>query len=215
MNSILVLEDIKDVRSWLVGVLGDIFPGTAISETGTLAHARSVTSSHPFDLALIDISVPDGNGIDLIPLLRRLNPTIRCVISTIFEDDANIMRALRAGADGYLLKDQTEERLREGLVRTMHGEPSLAPRVASRILNHFRKVSLPEASATSAAKLTNREREILTLVAKGLNRADVAVALDIGTRTVASHIGAIYRKLDVSSRAEATIEAIRMGLVHA
>lgn len=212
MKSVFILEDIIDVRAWLTRVVSDAFPGVLTSEAGTIAQAKQTLASHSFDLALIDIGLPDGNGIDLIPALRHVNPNICCVISTVFDDEKKIWHALRAGAYGYLLKDQSKERLRESLIRILSGEPPLSPRVALRILGHFRQ---PVASDEDKPKLTDREKEILTLIAKGLNRAEVAAAFGIGTRTVATHIGAIYRKLDIASRSEATVEAIRMGLVRA
>lgn len=210
MKSVFVLEDIANARAWLVSIVGAVFPGVTISEASTIAQARKIISLHSFDLALIDIRIPDGNGIDLIPVLRHANPNICCVISTIFDDDESILRALQVGADGYLLKDQPETRLREHLARILCGEPPLSPRVALRILGHFRRPPTPQKQET---RLSDREKEILTLVAKGLNRAEVATACNIGIRTVASHIGTIYRKLDITSRPEATVAAIRMGLI--
>ncbi len=210
MKSVFVLEDIADACAWLVNIVGAVFPGVTISEASTIAQARKIISLHSFDLALIDIKMPDGNGIDMIPVLRHANPHICCVISTIFDDNGNILRALQASADGYFLKDQPEARLRENLERILNGEPPLSPRVALRILDHFRRPPAPQKQET---RLSDREKEILTLVAKGLNRAEVATACNIGIRTVASHIGTIYHKLDIASRSEATVEAIRMGLI--
>lgn len=210
MKSVFIVEDDVDARGWMAQAVCNTFPGVTICETGTVAQARPAISFHSFDLALIDIGLPDGNGIDLIPLLRHSSPTIHCVISTVFDDDRNILRALRAGAFGYVLKDQPKERLREYLSRIASGEPPLSPRVAQRILSHFHSPVTPD---EYQSKLTDREKEVLTFVAKGLNRAEVAAACGIGIRTVATHIGAIYRKLDITSRSEAAVEAIRMGLI--
>lgn len=210
MKSALILEDIAEVRGWLARALSSSVRGVEISKAGTIAEAKLLLTQRKFDLALIDIRLPDGNGIDLIPSMRQDNPNIRCIIATIFDDDKNIFNAFCAGAYGYLLKDQGWERLKECLERILSGEPPLSPRIALRILNHFRQTV---ASNAHQPPLTDREKEILILIAKGLSRAEVAAAFGIGMRTVASHIGAIYRKLDITSRSEATMEALRMGLI--
>jgi DNA-binding NarL/FixJ family response regulator len=209
MKSALILEDTADVRRWLANLLATAFPAVAITEAGSLTQARQAAASRTFDLALIDISLPDGSGITLLEELRRGAPQTFCVMATILDDDENVFRALRSGAQGYLLKDDPEEKLVASLEGILRGEPPLSPSVARRMLGYFRNIE-PEAND---ARLTDREREVLTLVAKGLSRAEIAGALSVGITTVASHIGAVYRKLDISSRPEATVEAIRMGLI--
>jgi DNA-binding NarL/FixJ family response regulator len=211
MKSVLVLEDAPDVRAWLVELVGTAFVEATVTEAGTLAQALSAIGQQAFDLALIDINLPDGNGLSLLQALRARTPATYCVMATIFDDDENIFHALQAGAQGYLLKQEPRERLLEGLQGILAGEPPLSPHVARRILTHFRKAAAP--SPVDDYGLSPREREILTLIAKGLNRAEIGKMLGISPATVATHIGAVYRKLDVSSRSEATVEAIRMGLM--
>lgn len=211
MKSALVLEDAPDVRAWLVELVGCAFPGVTVSEAGSLTQALNIIDQQAFDLALIDINLPDGNGLALLQALREHSPTTYCVMATIFDDDENIFRALQGGAQGYLLKQEPRERLLAGLRGILAGEPPLSPHVARRILTHFRN-SAPPVSPQDPG-LSPREREILTLVAKGLSRAEIAKVLGIGVTTVATHIGAVYRKLEICSRSEATVEAIRLGLV--
>jgi DNA-binding NarL/FixJ family response regulator len=211
MKSVLILEDMPEVRAWLVEAVGTAFPEAAVTEAGSLAQAMNAIRDQTFDLALIDIHLPDGNGLNLLAALRQKSPATYCVIATIFDDDEHIFQALQGGAQGYLLKQEPCDRLLAGLQGIMAGEPPLSPHVARRILGHFQQAPAPASAEES--DLTAREREILTLVAKGLNRGEIAKVLGIGATTVATHIGAVYRKLDISSRSEATVEAIRMGLV--
>ena len=127
---------------------------------------------------------------------------------TSFGDDDKLFAALRAGAAGYLLKDEAIERLAELLVQTVQGKPPLSAPIATRLLGYFHE---PDAPPT--ATLTQREQEVLTLLAKGLTISDVARALEITTNTAASYTKSLYRKLDVTNRAEATLEATRRGLI--
>lgn len=209
MQTALILEDFADTRIWLCEALQSAFSNIAISEAATIAQARELLNSQSFDLALIDISLPDGSGIDIITEIIRQSPTTYCVVATIFEDDEHIFSALQAGAQGYLLKEQTKEEFIKSLSGLLHGEPPLSPVIARKILRHFQKTE-PQ---SSDVQLTGRETEILTLVAKGLRRNDISQMLGISPHTVASHLKTIYGKLNVTTRAEATVEALRMGLI--
>jgi DNA-binding NarL/FixJ family response regulator len=223
MHSILLLEDFADTRAWLCEVLNAAFDAIDITEAATLAQARAQLANKTFDLALIDINLPDGNGIDVIRGINRDSPATYCVVATIFDDDDNIFTALQAGAQGYLLKEQPAEELTRNLQGLIRGEPPLSPAIARKILRHFQSSgqSSGQSSAQSPAQtpqptaddLSKREKEILALVAKGLKRGDIGPLLGISPHTVATHVKTIYSKLNVTSRAEATVAALRLGLV--
>jgi DNA-binding NarL/FixJ family response regulator len=121
------------------------------------------------------------------------------------------IRPLRAGAHGYLLKDQPEERLGAALDGVLRGEPPLSPAIAQRLLRVFN--APPEPLHAGAEQLTAREREVLVLVSKGCRLPELAERLEISRHTVSDHLKSIYRKLNVNSRAEAAVEAARLGLV--
>jgi DNA-binding NarL/FixJ family response regulator len=211
MKTALILEDFTDTRVWLCEVLSAAFERIQVVEAATVAQARKLISTHSFDLALIDINLPDGNGIDIIEEITAKSPTTYCVVATIFDDDQHLFPALQAGAQGYLLKEQPKEQFIDNLQGLLRGEPPLSPAIARKILRHFQapepKQQAPEFD------LSGREKEILTLVAKGLRRGEIGPMLGISPHTVASHLKTIYGKLNVSSRAEATVEALRMGLL--
>ncbi|MET0283520.1 MAG: response regulator transcription factor [Polyangiales bacterium] len=207
MQRALVVEDLPEVRRGLVRVLDTAFPGLRVDEAGDLrgAHARL---REPYQLALIDIGLPDGSGLTLLRKLRAEQPDVLAVVTTIFADDEHIFAALAAGADGYLLKGQEPALLAHQLRQLEHGVPALSPMIARRILGHFRG-----SYGASEAPLTSREGEVLSLIGRGLSRAEVASALTISEHTVAKYLKDIYRKLNISSRAEAALEARRRGLV--
>lgn len=210
MKQILIIEDNADVREWLVDLVGTAFRGACISVATSVMQAMDMLDQK-FDLALIDINLPDGNGLSVLEALQSRSPATYCVMATIFDDDENIFRALQIGAQGYLLKQETDDRIIAALLGILAGEPPLSPHVARRILTHFRQPSPPPVSID--AGLSDRERETLALIAKGMSRAEVARTLGISVTTVATHIGSVYRKLNISSRSEAAVEAIRLGLI--
>lgn len=225
MHSALVLEDFTDTRIWLCEVLRETFTNITLFEAATVNQAHKLLNEQSFDLALIDINLPDGNGIDVIENIIANSPTTYCVVATIFDDDDHLFAALRAGAQGYLLKEQPKDQFKKSLSGLLHGEPPLSPSIARKILRSFQnsgqnnpienmptKVIKPN-KPKNTLDLSAREQEILTLVAKGLKRNEIAEMLGISPHTVATHLKTIYSKLNVSTRAEATMEALRMGLV--
>jgi DNA-binding NarL/FixJ family response regulator len=204
----LVVDDLASSRDWLSRALEQAFPGIGITLAASLAEARGHVESAP-PLALIDLGLPDGSGIRLIESLQPLGTL--CIVATIFDDDAHLFPALHAGAQGYVLKDQATDTLAEMLTGIAAGQPPLSPSIARRLLRHFQPV-LPDASEPS---LTGRETDVLRLIAKGHTVADVARLLGLSRHTAAGYLKDVYRKLSVSSRAEATLEATRRGLVAA
>jgi DNA-binding NarL/FixJ family response regulator len=213
MQTALVLEDFADTRIWLCEVLHEAFTDIAITEAATVSQARKLLETQTFDLALIDINLPDGSGIDVIRDIVTRTPTTYCVVATIFDDDQHLFAALQAGAQGYLLKEQPKQQFINSLSGLLNGEPPLSPPIARKILRHFQTPVPTTATKKDLVELSEREREILTLVAKGFKRNEIGPMLGISPHTVATHLKTIYSKLNVSSRAEATMEALRMGLV--
>jgi len=206
----LVVDDLAGSRDWLSRALALAFPGIAVAHASTLAEALAQIAPPP-PLALIDLGLPDGSGVRLIEALRAQSAATLCIVATVFDDDAHLFPALRAGAEGYVLKDQSTEELAEMLKGIAAGQPPLSPSIARRLLRHFQPEPAPE---TSGEALTARETDVLRLVAKGLTVAEVAGVLDLSRHTVAGYLKATYRKLSVNSRAEAALEATRRGLVN-
>ncbi len=217
MQTVLIVEDTPHLSAWLSQVVGDAFVGASIQSCGTKADAMASIARQHFDLALIDLGLPDGSGVDVIKLLRDRQTDCVCVVVTIFDDDDHLFDSLQAGAFGYLLKDQEQQTLKAQLLRIVQGEPPLTPSIARRVLNYFgqaatRRATLAQ-SIEAAVALTDRETEVLGLVAKGFTITEIAKLLGISRYTVADYVKTIYKKLNVSSRAEAALEAVRRGLV--
>ncbi|MBB5208864.1 LuxR C-terminal-related transcriptional regulator [Chiayiivirga flava] len=204
----LVLDDLPSSRDWLAQALQRAFPGIAVDSAGTLAEAFARIDPPP-PLALIDLGLPDGSGVQLIERLRAAGDTL-CIVATVFDDDAHLFPALRAGAQGYVLKDQSPQALADMLLGIAAGQPPLSPSIARRLLRHFQPIPAP----ADEPHLTPRETDVLRLTAKGMTLAEVSDALGLSRHTVSGYLKDVYRKLSVSSRAEATLEATRRGLVN-
>jgi DNA-binding NarL/FixJ family response regulator len=212
----LLLEDEPRTRDWLIAIIGQAFPGMAVTALATLGEAQAWLTAYEqrrdtrLRLALIDLALPDGSGTALVARLAADHPAVLPVVATIYDDDAHLFDAIAAGARGYLLKDEPAELLVGYLRRIERGEPPLSPSIAHRILAHFR---IRPAAPTEDAGLTIRESETLGLLAKGLTVAEAATQMGLKPQTVASYVKVIYHKLNVSTRAEATLAAVRRGLV--
>lgn len=204
----LVVEDLPDARSWLAEALANSFAGIEIATAGSCAEARECLRLQTPDVALIDLGLPDESGIALISHLSRHAPHCISVVATVFDDDQHLFGALRAGAKGYVLKDLSQSDLSTMLRGIVEGRPPLSPSIALRLMDFFRPVQ------ESDVALAPREMEVLALIAKGYTIPKVAELLGIAPSTAASYVRDIYRKLDISTRAEATLEATRMGLVN-
>lgn len=214
MLNVLIVEDHDDHRAWWEANIGEAFAGAEVSSAATLAEARVLLHEGSFALAILDISLPDGSGIDLLQEISTGSPDTYAVICSIYDDDRHIFAALRAGARGYLLKDQPRERQLQQLKEIVNGQPPLSPGVARRILTYFTMESrLPRESGEHVVTLSDREQEVLTLIAKGYSRPEVSKLLDITLNTVSGYTKAIYQKLNISSRAEAVVEAVKLGLI--
>lgn len=210
MNRILIVEDIVETRRWLTEIVTAAFPGCAVTEARNRRDGIACATGADFDLAMIDLGLPDGSGLDVLHTLQLVRPGTTCVVTTVMGDDAHIVAALSAGADGYLLKEQPEDLFARQLRQLAEGIPALTPSIARRIMEHFRHTG---PVLDSRVELTARETEVLAMIGQGLRNAEVATEMRITENTVASHIKAIYRKLGISSRAEAAWHAARMGLM--
>lgn len=218
----LLVEDLAPVRGGLQHILELAFPGVAVAAAASLGQARACLASEAtYDLALVDLGLPDGNGLELLVELRASHPATAVVVMTIYDDDERLFSALSIGVQGYLLKDQPKEILIQQLEGLRTGAPPLTPSVTHRILQHLRQPEPVRVTRISDARppldsepaLTPRETEVLSLIGRGLQRGEAAQLLGISENTIAKFIKDIYRKLEISSRAEAALAADRRGLL--
>lgn len=196
---LLIVEDDPWVRRGVADVLASV-------EVVACATGRdALAQPGPFDVALVDIGLPDISGTAVIAELRRRG----CVpvAFTVFDDAKTVLTALRAGARGYILKSTPTERILPQLREALAGGMPLSPAVAALV------VETMLSSTESERRLTERESQLLALLARGATYAQCASALGIGVGTVQGYVKNIYGKLDVSSKAEAAVAAVRLGLV--
>jgi two-component system NarL family response regulator len=163
------------------------------------------------DLVVLDIGMPEMDGIACLKSLKPLLPDSKFLMYTVFEDEENLIRAIRLGAKGYIMKDSSPELFMASLKVILLGGSMITPKIASKIIDEF----VPEIHETDdkSSKLSPREKEILDYVSLGFKYSDIAEELDISHHTVARHIEKIYSKLEVNSKAEAIMKARRMGIL--
>jgi DNA-binding NarL/FixJ family response regulator len=169
---------------------------------------RKVTSLQP-EVVLMDLVMPQGSGLETIAEIKHRLPNVKIIVLTMFEDHTSVTVAMKAGADGYLLKDAEGEKLLQAIHSVQRGEVPLDPRVARYLAEDYTS-NYP----TSGGKLlTKREKEILRLLANGLSNHTMAQELNISQDTVKAHVSSILRKLNASGRTEAAVWATQMGLI--
>lgn len=209
---VLVVEDQPDTGRWLQALLVKAFPAAQVDLVSDLKNARRKLTSRPWQLVLVDLGLPDGSGLEIIREMRAVENSPPTVVITVHDDDDHLFSALAAGAEGYLLKEQTEDMLLHQLQLWRQGQPPLSPRMARRILRHFETATPNLLSARSPVVLTQRETEVLGCIGRGLRVHETARQLGIAESTVTTYIKSIYGKLNIATRAEAALEAARRGL---
>ena len=163
------------------------------------------------DVILMDVQMPDGGGIEATRRISRDGPQIRVLIVTMFEDDATVFQAMRAGARGYLLKGANSSEMLRAIRAAGNGEAIFSPKVAVRLMDFFSGARL-SAPPEVFPELSEREREILDLIAQGHKNPEIAADLYLSPKTVRNHVSNILHKLQVADRAEAIIRAREAGL---
>ncbi|MEJ8810667.1 response regulator transcription factor [Variovorax ureilyticus] len=180
----------------------------------TAAELLAWFESHPIDVLLVDLGLPDQPGLEVIRRCRELQPQCATMVLTIFGDEVNMLSAFEAGASGYLLKDGTEADLAAHILSLHAGGSPMSPTIARQLLVRWRGRSPAQPAAVpSSDALSPREMEVLSLIARGFTYAEVAARMDIFLSTVQSHVRNIYGKLDVHNKAEALFEARQLGIL--
>jgi DNA-binding NarL/FixJ family response regulator len=194
----------KGVRA-LIGVQDDM---EVIAEADDVSAAVELALREQPDVVLMDLQMPGGSGIQATREIVAASPAMKVLIVTMFEDDDSVFAALRAGARGYVLKGTDEDDLLRAIRSVARGEAIFSPTIASRVLTYFAR----PAPTPLFPMLTEREREILVLIAQGKNNATIARELFLSPKTVANHVSNIFAKLQVADRSEAIIRAREAGL---
>lgn len=221
MKNVFLLEDQPGHAKLLCDVVREVF-----QDESNITEARSYKEgleylhdyNRSIDIALIDVELPDGSGIAFLKQTKRIRSQCQCIIVTLF-DDMYLLDALKAGMEGYLIKEFSKENMVKTLRKILDGEPPLSPRIARKILE-ISKETVDQHLIYDMDKgenhigLTAREKEILKSISRGFNDREIAEALEIAPSTVKTHVKNIYKKLDVSKRAQAAVTASRLGLLN-
>jgi DNA-binding NarL/FixJ family response regulator len=212
-TSVLVVEDEPEfLRQYCEAITREPSLSLAGAVT-TLAAAMALVENSVPDVLVVDLGLPDGNGADLIRAAAAKRPDCDALVVTVFGDDRHVIGAIEAGATGYILKDSPPGELTACIRELRQGGSPISPSIARRLLSRMRTPPGKPGAPADPSPLTEREAEILQLIAKGLSFADVGGALDISAHTVVAHVKKIYRKLSVHSRGEAVFEATQLGLL--
>jgi DNA-binding NarL/FixJ family response regulator len=207
---ILVADDHPLFRKGVRALLSAQPDLEVVGEATTGSQAVALTEGLQPDVVLMDLQMPDGSGIDATREIARVSPNVRVLVVTLLDDDDSVFAALRAGARGYVLKDADEADIVRAIRAVAEGEAIFTPAVATRVLHYF--ASLHPLSPLALPVLTEREREILGLIAGGHPNPWIARQLGLSPKTVGNHVSNIFSKLQVADRAEAIIRAREAGL---
>lgn len=208
---IIVCDDqaiIRDGLAMLLNLEPDI-EVVGVAQDGE--EGVALTAQHQPDLVLMDLKMPGMNGIEATRQIRASFPCIKVLVLTTYDDDEWVFDAIRAGADGYVLKDTPREKVIAALRGTVEGKTFVDPSVAGKLLNHIAS-SQPLPPTLITDKLTSRETDVLRLLARCCSNADIASQLNLSEGTVRNHISSIFAKLNISDRTQAAVIAIQHGL---
>ena len=213
----VVLADDQDLVREGLRMMLDAEPDiTVVDEARTGAEALASVRAHDPDVVLMDIRMPQLDGIEATARLVSARARTRVLILTTFDLDEYVYRAMRAGASGFLLKDGTRAQLASAVRTVAAGEALLAPAITRRLIQDFCRTPPPDAAlATVIAKLSGREVEIVRRVARGLSNAEIAAELFLADATVKSHVARILAKLDLRDRVQIVVYAYESGIVRA
>jgi DNA-binding NarL/FixJ family response regulator len=209
---VLLVDDHDLFRTGLRNLLeeqGVQVVGEAASGSDALRIVREIAP----DVVVMDLNMPGISGVEATREITSIAPLTRVVVLTISDQDDDVMDAIVAGACGYLVKDSSIEELMRGITAAAVGESLISPPIASKVLQRMRAVTLDQGAETIRAELSERELDVLRLIANGKDNSEIAEALHISPKTVKNHISNILMKLQIDNRIQAAVYAVRSGIV--
>lgn len=211
VTRILIVDDHASFRAGLHALLSTAGQMEVAGEAENGEGAVAAASKLQPDVILMDIQMPGMNGIEATRLISQSSPHIGVIVLTMFEDDDSVFSAMRAGARGYLLKGADQAEILRAIRAVSNGEALFGPGIARRLMNFFAQLNPPR-GAQPFPELSAREREVLDLIARGMNNHEIAERLSISQKTARNHVSNIFNKLQVADRAQAIIRARDAGL---
>jgi len=208
---ILLVDDHPLVRNGLRALLASVPDMTVVGEASNGEEAIARAAELQPDIILMDLHMPEVNGVEATRRILLASPRIGILVLTMLEDDASVFAAMRAGARGYLLKGADQAEVLRAISAAAHGEAIFSPPIARRLMQYFANMQ-PILPPAAFPDLTEREREILGLIAIGKSNAEIAEELVLSPKTVSNHVSNIFSKLQVVDRAQAVLRAKQAGL---
>jgi DNA-binding NarL/FixJ family response regulator len=210
---VVIVDDQPLFRDGLQTLLSFRSEIQVVGEASNGEQALNVIRAAAPDIVLIDLHMPVMNGVECTRTIRKEFPDCRIIVLTTFDDDEDVFGAIRAGANGYLLKGVPANKLVEAILLTMEGQSILQPSVASRVLAEFNRMStVRPKTVKQIPNLTKRETEILSQLVRGKSNKEIASAIHISDGTVKNHLTTIFEKLCVEDRTQAALVALELGL---
>ena len=206
-TKVLVADDHKLVREGIVKLLGFYEELEVIGEAKDGLETVEKIRNEFADLVLLDLNMPRMNGIDTIKKIKEIAPNIRVLILTIHDDEEYIYEVTKAGAEGYIQKDIEPDELRNSIKKVMNGNKVFPTKIEEKVDKQI------ETEKSKLEELSNRENEVLELLAQGMSNRDIAEELYISEKTVKNHVSSILRKFSVNDRTQAVIFSLKNGLV--
>ncbi len=207
---LVVVDDHALFRRGLIGLINDLPGMSVVGEAGDGREALGIIQQQKPDVVLLDVNMPDMDGIQTVDEIRRLNLPVRILMLTISESEDDLLAAIRLGADGYLLKNIDPEDLRKAIQHVVKGEGALSPEITGVVMRALSK----QGNIKSQPPLSDRELEVLECLAAGQTTNQIASYLFISENTVKTHVRHILEKLEASNRTEAVSKGLQLGLIH-
>lgn len=208
--TILLVDDHPLFRKGLAALLSTLPQVTVVGQAANGVDAVALAAQLQPNLVLMDLQMPHGDGLTAIRRIAAAHPQIHILVVTMFEDDDSVFAAMRAGARGYVLKDMNDDEMARAILAVGHGEAIFSAAIAARVISFF--ASRPSQDAPLFPDLTESERKVLRLMARGENNETIATQLAFSPKTVRNYISSIFSKLQVADRAQAIVQARKAGL---
>lgn len=209
MIRVLTYDDSEATRTSIDALIGLSEGFVSVGTFADALHVETQLAELKPDVVLMDINMPGTNGIEATRLIKSLSPNTKVLIQTAFDNDEHVFGSLKAGAEGYLLKSASPDKILKGIEDVYNGGAIMTPSIALRVMRFFQPIAKP----SNPYNLTNREKTVLELLSDGLSYKMIAARMGISYFTVNAHIRKIYEKLHVNSSAEAVSLALKSGIV--
>ncbi len=215
-TTVLIVEDDASTRERFSRVITGHPQLELLGNAGDFSTASELLQKYVPDVLLTDLDLPDGDGVDLIHEIKARELDTEIMVISVFGDERHVIRAIEAGAGGYLLKDGGADQIANAIFQLMNGGAPISPAIAQHLLKRFRKSNediVEESDERATEAITKREQEILNFVSQGYTAQEIAEQNDISRHTVNTHIRNIYSKLAVNTRAEAVMKGVQQGII--